>query len=355
MNKIAHNKPTIQSIDEEAVLATLRSGYVAQGAAVERFESLISSHTSLKHSTVVSNGTTALYLALWAMGVGRDDEVILPTYVCSALLNSINMLGAKPVLVDVNPNDFNIQWSIVGDYFNSKTKAIIAPHILGMPTRIPEEYKSQVKIIEDCCTAFNSYIDGVHVGSQADCAAFSFYATKYFTSGGAGGCVSTNNDELASRVLDYREFDCRETYYPRFNFQVTDTQASMGISQIQRVNDFTKRRHEIAKIYREFFDARAIDYQRPLDEGIHFNDYRFIIKMEESYRDRLMGYLHEHGIGCIVPISQGELLHNYMHLDRKLFPNAEQIAATTLSLPIFPLLSDGEQEYIIQTINQFFQ
>lgn len=352
---IAHNRPTIQSVDEESVLATLRSGYVAQGPAVEKFEGLISAHTGLKHSTVVSNGTTALYLALWAMGVDKGDEVILPTYVCSALLNAINMLGAKPVLVDVNATDFNIEWGLVGDYVNSKTKAFIVPHIHGMPTVIPSEFVGKVGIIEDCCTAFNSYINGIHVGHQADCAAFSFYATKYFTSGGAGGCVSTSNNDLTQKVLDYREFDCRETYYPRFNFQVTDVQASMGISQIQRVDVFTKRRNEIADFYCQYFDSVGIDYQRPLSDSVSFNNYRFVIKLSQERRDNLMDFLHSKNIGCIIPIEKGELLHNYLKKDSRNFLTAEQIAATTLSLPIYPLLSNNELDYIINTLNTFFK
>ena len=353
--KIAHNKPTIQSFDEESVISTLRSGYVAQGTAVEMFEKLISAHTGLQHSTVISNGTTGLFLSLWALGVGKGDEVILPTYVCSALLNAINMTGAKPVLVDVNLTDFNLEWSLVCRYVNDNTKAIIVPHIHGMPTVIPSEYIGQISIIEDCCTAFNSYIKGKHVGNQADCAVFSFYATKYFTSGGAGGCVSTSNYELSQKVLDYREFDCRETYYPRFNFQVTDVQASMGVSQIQRVNGFTERRNEIAGAYRSFFDSIGVDYQKPLSDDITFNNYRFVVKLPQERRDLLMDYLHSKGVGCICPIEKGELLHNYLLIDEHKFSNAELIAATTLSLPIYPLLSDNELDYIINSLNTFFK
>lgn len=351
--KIAHNKPTIQTIDEEAVLSVLKSGYIAQGHAVEKFESLISERTELKHSVVVSNGTTALFLSLWAMGINRGDDVILPTYVCSALLNSIYMLGAKPVLVDVDTTDFNIQWSKVGNYVNSKSKAFIVPHIHGMPTIIPQEYIGSFKIIEDCCTAVNSYVNGVHVGHQADCAAFSFYATKYLSAAGTGGCVSTSNEELANKMLDYREFDCREEYYPRFNFQITDVQAAMGISQIKRVDEFTKRRNVIADTYKSFFDSVGVDYQKPLCGGIISNNYRFIIKLQHAHRDKLMKLLHSKGVSCIIPINQDELLHNYLKMDRLKFPNAEEIAATTLSLPIYPLLSDDELSYILQILKSY--
>lgn len=351
---IPHNKPTIDSHDTQAVLQTLKSGFIAQGANVALFENLLSKHTGISRSAVVSNGTTAIYLSLLALGVKKNDEVILPTYVCSALLNSINLIGAKPVLVDVDLTDFNIQWNMVDNFLNNKTKAIIVPHIHGIPSIIPSYYKGNISIIEDCCTAINSSIHGIHIGHQADCAVFSFYATKYITSGGYGGCISSFDNNLIDRIFDYREFDCRDVYYPRFNFQISDIQAAMGVSQINRVNDFTRRRNEIASVYKQFFDEIGIDYQKPICDGVISNNYRFIIKLERNYRDDFIHYLRLKGVSCIVPIENKELLHNYLHIDRNRFPNAEKIAATTISLPIYPLLSEEELYYIMQTMKSYF-
>lgn len=158
---IQHNKPFFDQNDQQAVIKALQAGYVAQGNEVESFEKELASYVGCKHSILVNSGTTAIYLALYALGVGKDDEVVLPTYVCSALLNAIYMIGAKPSLVDVKDEDFNINWNLVDEKLTSKTKAILVPHIHGMPSSIPGSKFQRIPIIEDCATALGSKMGGV--------------------------------------------------------------------------------------------------------------------------------------------------------------------------------------------------
>ncbi len=343
-------------MDQAAVLEVLNSGYVAQGTEVESFEQELSAFTGIPYSVLVNSGTTAIYLALYALNVGKDDEVVLPTYVCSALLNAIHMIGAKPVLVDVNDQDFNIDWEKVDDKINSNTKAIIVPHIHGVPTYVPGSEYRGVPIIEDCATAIGSYIKNdkgayEHVGNKAELSITSFYATK-FCAMGYGGFVMLKRKELANIVLKYREFDCVEEYKPRFNFQVSDLNAALGRSQLKKVKNFLERRKSIRERYDEIFDKKGIERQSLAVEGT-YNNYRFIVRLAESERERLSSHLSGKGIKTIIPIKTYELLHNYLKLSSEDYPIAERIAKTTLSIPIYPALTDSEIDYIVQTIKAF--
>lgn len=352
---IPHNKPYFDQEDQNAVIASLQSGYVAQGCEVDSFEEELASFIGCEHSVLVNSGTTALYLALYALNVSKDDEVILPTYVCSALLNAVFMIGARPCLVDVNDEDFNINWDIVAGSITNKTKAIFVPHIHGMPSFIPSSSFNGVPIVEDCATALGSYIisDGniTHVGNKAKIGILSFYATK-FCAMGYGGFVITNKDVLAEKVQNYREFDCVEEYQPRFNFQVSDLNAALGRSQLKKVDAFLKRRELARGRYDEIFDAKGIKRQTPLID-CKYNNYRYIIRLTAPERDKFASYLLDKGIKTIIPIEQYELLHNYLKLSHRDFPVAENIAQTTLSIPVYPALTDNEVDYIVDTIKSY--
>lgn len=349
---IEHNKPTIAEEDVLAVTEVLQSGYIAQGNKVAEMEALLSKYSEIPFSVAVSNGTTAIYLALYACDIGEGDEVIIPTYVCSALLNAIFMLKAKPVLVDVNETDFNISWHDVSNRISVKTRAIIVPHIHGMPSQIANDLPSNIVIIEDCATALGSYIENKHVGNRGFLSIFSFYATKYATSG-QGGFVCSHYRQLIEKVMDYRNFDCCNCYIPRFNFQMTDLQAALGISQLKRIQMFSDRRKQIAIKYQQICDKYNVDYQKPSADSISYNNYRFIIKLEQIRRNMVMSSLRQKGIDCIVPIEDYELLHNYLHLPKTDFLTAEKLAATTLSLPIYPSLNDEQIDYILMNLKQY--
>jgi len=350
---IAHNKLFFDRQDKNAVLEVLKKGYVAQGNEGELLEQELSFYTKIPYATLVNSGTTALYLSLYALNVSKGDEVILPTYVCSALLNAIIMIGAQPVLVDVNDEDFNINWKRVDVKLNPKTKAIIVPHIHGMPSLIPSGSYQGVPIIEDCATALGSYVGNgkKHVGNIARISVMSFYATK-FCAMGYGGFVMTQDKQLDERIKNYREFDCVEEYEPRFNFQVSDLNSALGRSQLGKVTQFLERRKYISKNYDEIFIQKGIQKQTPLID-CEYNHYRYIIRIEKERREQLSDYLLSKGVKTIVPIESYELLHNYLKMSPEEFPNAEIIATTSLSLPIYPALTNTELDRIIKAIKLF--
>ena len=349
---IPHNRPTLSQRDSDAIASVIASGYVAQGKQVAAFERRMADYVGLKYGCALSSGTASLFVALKVAGVQTGDKVIIPTYVCSALLNSIYMMGGQPVLLDVDKDNFNIIWTQMLDAIDEHTKAVIVPHIHGLPAYIDKGSLPQgVTLIEDCATAVNSFVEyngeRMHVGHIGHMAVFSFYATKYFTCG-QGGMICTDDEGLYKSIVDYRDFDCCVTYIPRFNLQMTDIQAAMGLSQMERLQEFASRRNEIAAAYRDICNQKGWKYQ-----GCG-NNYRFIIKFDSSTkRDELMRVMEQNDIRCIIPIERYELLHNYLHLDAKHYPNAEEIASRTLSLPIYPLLTDEELERITNILRTF--
>jgi perosamine synthetase len=266
------------------------------------------------------------------------------------------MIGAKPILVDVKEQDFNIDWDKVGDKITPKTKAILVPHIHGMPSYVPGREYSNIPIIEDCATAIGSYVKNdqgayEHVGNKAELSITSFYATK-FCAMGYGGFVLSKRKELANFVLNYREFDCVEEYQPRFNFQVSDLNAALGRSQLKKANTFLARREFIRTQYDEVFDAKGVNRQTPIVD-CKYNNYRYILRLPPEEREKFSSYLLEKGIKTIIPIEQYELLHNYISISKSDFAVAEKIAQTTLSIPVYPALTDSEVDQIIKAIKSY--
>lgn len=354
---IPHNRPTLNKIDSAAVARVIESGYIAQAQNVETFEKMVGTFCGLRYGVALSSGTAALFVALKIAGVKPGLKVIIPTYVCSALLNAIYMAGGTPVLVDVYREDFNANWGEIMGKIDSNTKAIIIPHIHGVPAEMfPEQLPEWVTLIEDCATALNSFVkEGenlVHVGHKGHMAVFSFYATKYLTTG-QGGMICTDDYSIYNKVLDYREFDCCEEYHPRFNLQMTDMQAALGISQMYRIDEFAARREIISNAYKDVCNRKGFAWQAKHHYRIVPNNYRFIIRLEEEKRDSLKIKMDIAGIRCIIPIETYELLHNYLKFPTYQFEEAELIAKSTLSLPIYPLLDDEELNKIVNVLENF--
>jgi len=203
-----------------------------------------------------------------------------------------------------------------------------------------------VPIIEDCAQAIGAEYKTKKVGTIGDIAIFSFYATKLLTTG-HGGMIYSGNKSYIDRVRDYINFDYRRNYYPRFNFQLSDIQAALGLSQLDKLDYFLKRREIIAKQYMSAFKDSNLQFQQMCVAGKRVY-YRFVIRVNKPYK--LINFLGKSGIQVIVPIESWELLHRYLKLPRKNFIIAEKIARSTISLPLYPALKDKEVKYIIKTV-----
>ena len=333
---IKHNKPTISAKDVQAVGQALRKEHVALGVEVQRFERAFTRYYGNKGaSCAVNSGTTALYLALWALNIKKGDEVIIPTYVCSALLNAINMLGAKPVVVDVDEDDFNISFEAVKKAKTRKTKAIVLVHMYGVPADINKFKSLKVPLIEDCCQAIGAKYKGRKVGTIGDIAIFSFYATKLLTTG-HGGMVYSKNKSLIKKIADYVDFDSRPTYYPRFNFKMTDFQAALGIVQLKQLNKFLAKRRAIVQKYQKVLKKYSVSTQEQV-KGASRIYYRFVLRTNKARR--IINELARKRVSAVVPTRNWELLHRYLKKSPRNFKNAEKIASTSVSLPIFPAMT----------------
>lgn len=346
MKSIPHSRPTIDGRDIASILKTLRSGQVSMGPAVERFESAFARTLGVRESAAVSSGTAALHLALIALGVKRGDEVLLPTHVCTALLNAVNYVGAKPVLVDVDYEDGNISVLVVQKKLTRKTKAVIVPHMWGEPADLGPFLKLGVPVIEDCAQALGARYDGRPVGSFGRINIFSFYATKMMTTG-EGGMVASDDSKLMARVRDKLSYDHRSEYKIRFNYKMSDLEAAMGILQLASLSRFIDRRRTIARIYREGLKGSGVALPQPgaITDAVY---YRFIIKVRNA--EAFIKKAKARGINCERPLFKP--LHRYLGL--KGFPVSERLMKESVSVPIYPSLKDSEARAIVRELRKLF-
>lgn len=342
---IHHSRPTLDKEDFQAVLEALESRHISQGKKVEEFEDKLSKFIGLKGGLATNSGTAALHLALLALNVGEGDEVIMPSYVCSALLNAVSYTRAKPKIVDINEDDFNINISAAAANINSRTKAIIVPHMFGLSADIEGLLDLGIPIIEDCAQSLGSLYKNKLTGSFGTLSIFSFYATKMMTTG-EGGMVLTNSDEHITVMKDLRSYGGKRSFKIRYNYKVTDFQAALGISQLSKLPDFIKRRKKIASYYNS--ELSDHDIIRPhVPEGREHIYYRYVIRTKKN-QNKLREKLMEKGIACGYGVLQP--LHHLLGLDAKNFPYTDAVSDSAISLPLYPDLQDDEVETIISAL-----
>ena len=345
---IPHSKPTIDQRDYDTVLKVLRSGQISQGKYVKRFEANLSEFVGVKGGVATNSGTSALHLALLALEAGKGDEIILPSYVCTALLNAINYAGATPVLVDIEPDSFNIDAKRVKESLTEKTKAIIVPHLFGLSADMEELLSFGIPLIEDCAQALGATYKGKQAGSFGALSIFSFYATKVIASG-EGGMVLSDSPHILERVRDLLDYDNRDDYKIRFNYRMTDLQAALGISQMEKLPSFLQKRRSIAKRYSlELANTPALlPTEDPEREHIF---YRYVIRLEGNL-EKLLERIKREGICCERPVYRP--LHSYLGLSG--FPETERIWSGALSIPIYPSLTSDEVTEVIKGVKRLIE
>ncbi|MBF0330319.1 MAG: DegT/DnrJ/EryC1/StrS family aminotransferase [Candidatus Omnitrophica bacterium] len=344
---IPHSLPTINSKMIAAVAQSMRAGQVSMGPQVSAFEADFTRKFKIE-AAAVSSGTSALHLALLALGVGKGDEVILPTYVCTALLNAVNYTGAKPVLADVELEGGNISATDVRKKITRRTKAILVPHMFGHPADMKPLLKLGVPVVEDCAQAIGATYDGRAAGTMGCINIFSFYATKMMTSG-EGGMVVSSDRKLMSRVRDMLAYDHKDVYRIRFNYKMTDMQAALGRVQLQHLNGFIVRRRKIAALY----DQRlgGVGVVLPAKPGVAASaHYRYVVRLNGGV-DHAIKAMAKRGVVCAKPLFKP--LHQY--LNKKGFPVADQLMQESLSLPIYPLLSDAQARRVADTFKKVME
>jgi len=350
---IEHNKPTIEEDDLRSVCDVLSSRWVSPGKKVKEFErELVKYLSGDGYAAAVECGTSALYLALLALNIKKKDEVLLPTYVCTAVLNAVNYTGATPALADINSYDFNISYEDAVKKITNKTKAIIVPHMYGIPADVDKFLELGIPVIEDCAQSIGAKFKNRKIGTFGNLSMFSFYATKLLTTA-KGGAIYSKNKELIDFINDLVDYDYRPTYKIRYNYRLSDFQAALGLSQLKKLNNFIKRRKEIAEEYNEIIEKKKNSFAVKIPAHKENVWYRYIIISNED-TERIKREFLKEDIAVINPLENWELLHNCMRLTKNDFPNAEQMTRKTISVPIYPSLTDEEIEKIKNAIDKIY-
>ena len=353
-------KPSIDQEEIEAVKSVLMSGNIAQSKKVDEFEKKFADYIGTEYAISTSNGTTALHVALLSNGIGKGNEVITTSFTFVATANSVLFTGAKPVFVDIDPNSFNLDPSLIEDKITKKTRAIMPVHLYGQAAdlkainEICEDHN--LILIEDAAQAHGAKFDGKKVGSFGT-GCFSFYPTKNMTTS-EGGMITTNDKSVYEKARKFRNHGQEKRYYYDalgFNFRMTDICAAIGICQLNKLDGFNKTRKKNA----EYFSKKLskIDYlQRPKtnsNNGHVFHQYTLRIK--DGRRDEVIQGLEKAGIGYGIyypmPLHKQPLYIELGYKDK--LKETEKAAEEVISIPVHPLLNKEEIEHIVSFFEEF--
>ena len=356
-------KRQFHGIKEElnsAIQDVLESQAFILGPQVKEFENLFASYCNTKHAIGVSSGTDALLLALKSLGIGNGDEVITSPFTFFATVGSICNTGAKPVFVDIEPESFNIRPDLIEKCISKKTKAIIPVHLYGqcadMDPILEIAKKHNIRVIEDAAQSSGAEYKHQKSGSIGDFGCFSFFPSKNLGGLGDGGMITCNSDELEELIYMLRIHGGKpKNYYSiiGINGRLDTIQASVLIKKLGHIELWWEKRREKASYYTE--RMKGLDLLTP--ETMSFNKHvfhQYVIRTKE--RDRLMEHLTANNIGCAVHYPVPQHLQKclaYLGYKEGDFPEAEMASKETLAIPIFPEITQEEQDYVIDTIKDF--
>lgn len=338
---ISHSKPFLESSDFDAIRQVMETGMIEEGEMAEQFENEFSKYLGLKGGVVTSSGAAAIYLALKTLDVKKNDEVILPSYVCRSVMDAVIWAGGTPVLCDIG-EDWNMNIDTLKPHISEKTKAIIVVHTFGIAADVSPICDLDIPIIEDICQAFGAKINGQYVGTFGDFAICSFGATKLLTTGG-GGMLLSKDGAMFDKIRDIK-YNQMLFQKDRYMFRLNDIQAALGLSQLSKYDWMLKRRQEIADQYFSAFEDLLIELPHNIrDKSIFF---RFPILSDRDFGELQKEFAT---IGIAVRRGVDDALHRHANLNQKEFQNTEKIFNSTLSIPIYPALKQDEIKHIIYT------
>jgi len=345
--------PSIERTDIASVVRVLKSGNLAQGPEVKKFEDAFSLILDSRPCVAVNSGTSGLHVALLALGIGPGDEVLVPSFTFAATANSVALTGATPVFIDIDPNTYNLDIKKIEQAITSRTKAIQIVHLYGLPAEMVQlqdiAIKYNLKVIEDAAQAHLAAINGRLVGTFGDAAVFSFYPTKNMTSG-EGGMIALKDDQVARKCRLLRNQGMETRYQNEiigFNLRMTDIHAALGNSQLRKLEKWTDRRIENAIYLNESLENVGIPNA---PDGFKHVYHQYTIRIANN-RDLFVKRLIENGIGAAVyyptPVHELPAYKLNLHL-----PITAVTAKQVLSIPVHPRLSKKDLKRIAETVNK---
>lgn len=350
---IIFSKPSIGDEEIAAAVEVLRSGMLASGKRVQEFEEEFARVTGVAHAVAVGSGTAALHVGLVALGIGPGDEVVVPSFTFAASANSVRMTGATPVFADIHPHDYMIHAADIERVLTGRTRAVMPVHLYGQPAPMREIVElaesSGLAIVEDAAQAHLAESDGKKVGSFGSFGAFSFYPTKNMTTG-EGGMITTSDGELAEKARWFRNQGMSERYVHRIiglNERMTEIEAAIGLVQLAKLPDWTKRRREIAGIYRERLDpALGLPTERP--DAVHVY-HQFTLAPPN--RSPVIEALEAAGIGHDIYYPRGTHEQEPYRQSDHYLPVTEEMSRRVVSIPVRHDLTDSEIHTVVETLN----
>lgn len=371
---IPYGHQTIDEADIQAVERVLRSDYLTTGPAVGAFEEKVAGYAGAKYAAAVSNGTAALHTACLAAGIGPGDEVITSPITFAASANCVLYCGGRPVFADIDPATYNLSPEEIEKKITPRTKAVIPVHFAGRPCEMDAigeiAKKHGLTVIEDGAHALGAAYHGRRIGTFSDMTIFSFHPVKPITTG-EGGMVVTDDEKLYQRLKLFRSHGITREgwemegsapepgegwYYQQvalgFNYRMTDLQAALGASQMDKLDGFLQKRREIAARYsRAFAEVPGIgipEWPKEMESGWHL----YVIRIQEKERAEVYRRLQEAGIGAnvhYIPVYRHPYYqrHGYGEV---CCPRAEELYRQIISLPIYPGLTGEEQQQVIDTL-----
>jgi len=368
---LPYGRQEITEADIDAVTAALRSTMLTQGPAVETFEHALAAKVGAKHAVAFSSGTAALHGAAFAAGLGRGDESIVPSLTFVASANCALYQGARPRLIDIDPETLNLDCEAAIRASGESTRTVVPVSFAGLPVELSglDPVRDRVIVIEDGCHALGGHRHGRPVGGPggADMTCFSLHPVKAMTTG-EGGVVTTEDDGLADRLRMFRThglvkqgvepgpdeggwyMEMREL---GFNYRITDFQCALGISQLERLDDSIGRRNEIAARYRELLaDEDRVLLPPAAAEGSLHGYHLFVIRVRAGGQTRLRVFegLRAAGIGVqvhYIPIYRMPYYRDGLGYPQNECPATEDYYDQAISLPIFPALADADLERVV--------
>jgi dTDP-4-amino-4,6-dideoxygalactose transaminase len=337
-----------------AAADVLESGQLTMGPKVAEFEAALAAACSVDHAVAVSSGTAALHLALLALEIGPGDEVLVPAYTFPATANVVALVGARPVLVDVDPETMNLDAGQAAAAVTPRTRAVLAVHLFGRPLdweALEAALPDRVLLLEDAAGALGARHRGRPCGRLGRLGCLSFHPRKVVTTG-EGGAVVTGDPGLADAVRRFRHHgwrppDHRELPAAGFNYRLSDVQCAIGLTQVERLGELLARRRELAAAYAERLDGVvALPSAAPGDDH---GWQAYVVQLDR--RDEALTALREAGIEAQIGTYAVHRLAAYS--DQGSFPGADSCFERALALPFHSRLSDGDLDRVAAALRPF--